>query len=78
MQRLIVDMDGVLADAHAQFVAYDERDTKIRKTIAETIGVPELEAFARANEYVLTPGFFRGCAIDCRKPGSSGKVERPV
>ncbi len=69
MQRLIVDMDGVLADAHAQFVIYDERDTKIRKTIAETTGVPELEAFAKANEYVLTPGFFRGAPLiaGCRE-----------
>ena len=59
MQRLIVDMDGVLADAHAQFAAYDERDTKRRKTVEETIGVPELEAFARAKEHVEMPGFFR-------------------
>jgi hypothetical protein len=59
MQRLIVDMDGVLADACAQFIAYDERDTRRRKTLAEILGKPELEIFERANEYVRMPGFFR-------------------
>ena len=31
MKRLLVDMDGVLADACAHFAAYDERDTGRRK-----------------------------------------------
>jgi 5'-nucleotidase len=63
MQRLIVDMDGVLADACAQFIAYDERDTHRRKTLEEILGKPELEAFARANEYVCQPGFFRTAPV---------------
>ena len=63
MQRLLVDMDGVLADAHAQFLAFDERETGRRKTSAEVAGKPELEAFARAREYVRTPGFFRSAPV---------------
>lgn len=63
MQRLIVDMDGVLADVWPQFLAWDERDTGRRKTAAEVAGVPELEAFARAQEYVRTPGFFRNVPV---------------
>jgi 5'-nucleotidase len=63
MQRLIVDMDGVLADAHAQFLNYHERDTKTRKTLAETIGLSELEISPRSNEHILEPGFFRDAPV---------------
>lgn len=63
MRRLIVDMDGVLADAWAQFLDYDERDTGRRKSVAELAGIPEMEAFARAHEYVRTPGFFRTAPV---------------
>ncbi|MDR3406739.1 MAG: hypothetical protein P4L99_29910 [Chthoniobacter sp.] len=56
-------MDGVLSDAYAQFRAFDERATGIRKTLSETAGKPELEAFARAREYVRTPGFFREAPV---------------
>jgi 5'-nucleotidase len=73
MQRLIVDMDGVLADACTQFIAYDERDTHRRKTLDEIIGRPELEAFARAHEYVRTPGFFRTAPVI---PGSREILEQ--
>jgi 5'-nucleotidase len=63
MQRLIVDMDGVLADVWTQYLAYDERDTGRRKSVAEVAGIPELDAFTRAREYVLTPGFFRNAPV---------------
>jgi 5'-nucleotidase len=63
MQRLIVDMDGVLADVWSQYLAYDERDTGRRKSVADVAGMPELEAFARAQEYVRTPGFFRNAPV---------------
>ncbi|HEY4415464.1 MAG TPA: 5'(3')-deoxyribonucleotidase [Verrucomicrobiae bacterium] len=68
MQRLIVDMDGVLADAHAQFVAYDERDTNRRKTLAETLNVPELEISPLSNEHILLPGFFREAPVIGNSP----------
>jgi len=63
MKRLIVDMDGVLADVSAQFIAYDERDTSRRKTVAEITGLPELEMVPRANEYLRMPGFFRNAPL---------------
>ena len=66
-------MDGVLADAHAQFRAFDERHTGIRKTSEEVAGKPELEAFARAREYVRTPGFFRTAPV---MTGSQEVLER--
>ena len=73
MQRLIVDMDGVLADVWTQYQAYDERDTGRRKSAAEVAGLPELEAFARAQEYVRTPGFFRSAPV---VPGSQRVMEQ--
>ena len=73
MKRLIVDMDGVLADACAQFITYDERDTRRRKTLAEITGKPELEIFERANEYVRMPRFFRTAPVIA---GSQAVLER--
>lgn len=59
MKRLIVDMDGVLADACAHFAAYDERETGRRKTPAEFTGKPEFTAFPGARQYAGSAGFFR-------------------
>src|ERR1700743_348527 len=73
MQRLIVDMDGVLADVWTQYLAYDERDTGRRKSAAEVAGIPELEAFTHAREYVRTPGFFRNAPV---VPGSQRIMEQ--
>src|ERR1700761_5092027 len=76
MQRLIVDMDGVLADAHAQFIAYDERDTNRRKTLAETLNVPELEISPRSNEHILLPGFFREAPVIGNSPEVLERLNR--
>ena len=73
MQRLIVDMDGVLADVWTQYQAYDERDTGHRKSASEMAGIPELEAFVHAKEYVRTPGFFRNAPV---VPGSQRVMEQ--
>ena len=59
MKRLIVDMDGVLADVYQQFLAWEERDTGTRPSLATAVGKSESTAFPRAPEYVRTPGFFR-------------------
>ena len=59
MQRLAVDMDGVLADVYEQFFRYDEKDFGKRRPLEEVIGVEERKAFPYINEYVFTKGFFR-------------------
>jgi len=59
MERLAVDMDGVLADVYEQFFRYDERDFGKRRPLEDVIGVEERKAFPYINEYVHAKGFFR-------------------
>ena len=59
MQRIAVDMDGVLSDTVKQFIAWEEKETGIRKTIEEIMGRPELEVFPNSKKYLHTKGFFR-------------------
>jgi len=63
MQALAVDMDGVLVDVLERFMELDAQEFGRRKTLVEIEGLSELEAFARAKEYVRTPGFFRGLPV---------------
>lgn len=63
MQRIAVDMDGVLADVFAQYLDWDERDTGIRKEREALLGKPELEAFAGIPQYLYTSGFFRSIPV---------------
>ncbi len=63
MERLAVDMDGVLADVYEQFFRYDERDFGIRRSLEEVIGVEERQAFPRMMEYVFAENFFRTAPI---------------
>ena len=63
MERIVVDMDGVLADVFAQYVAYDERDFGKRRSIDEVIGKEEMDAFPNGRKYVTTPGFFRTAPV---------------
>jgi 5'-nucleotidase len=73
MQRLIVDMDGVLANVYAQFMAFEERHTKKKRALSEISGKSELEAFTHAREYVRTPGFFREAPV---VPGSQEVLQK--
>jgi 5'(3')-deoxyribonucleotidase len=73
MKRLIVDMDGVLADIYSQLLAYDERDTGRRKSPAEIAGMPESKVFPGLAAYLHTPGFFRGAPV---VPGSREVLEK--
>ena len=59
MQRIAVDMDGVLADVYPKFFYYDEMENGRRKTIEEVTGKAELDAFEGIRKYVTSPGFFR-------------------
>jgi 5'(3')-deoxyribonucleotidase len=59
MKRILVDMDGVLADVYSRFFELHEEETGQRKTMDEIIGLKEGEAFPGAYRWVETPGFFR-------------------
>ncbi|MCF3111891.1 5'(3')-deoxyribonucleotidase [Niabella sp. CC-SYL272] len=58
MKRLIIDMDGVLADVYSQFRKYERLDLGIEQEEAALIGKTEREAFKNVRTYVNSPGFF--------------------
>jgi len=59
MKRILVDMDGVLADVYPRFFELYELETGNKKTMSEIIGLKEGEAFPELYKWVETPGFFR-------------------
>jgi 5'-nucleotidase len=59
MKRILVDMDGVLADVYSRYFELYEEETGLKKTMDEIIGLKEGEAFPEAFRWVKTPGFFR-------------------
>ncbi len=63
MQRIAVDMDGVIADITEQFFLYDEKDFGKRKLLEEVMGIKELEAFPHSRKYVYRKGFFRTAPV---------------
>src|SRR3990170_3722108 len=63
MQRIAIDMDGVLSDTVSQFIAWEEKETGIRKSIEETMGKPELEVFPNSKKHLHTENFFRSTAV---------------
>jgi 5'-nucleotidase len=63
MERIAIDMDGVIADVAEQFFRYDATDFGKRKSPEEVAGIKELDAFPRAREYVLSKGFFRTAPV---------------
>ncbi len=62
-KRLIVDMDGVLADIYEQLidVEFEETGTKIDRK--ETLGKTEIEAFPNCLKHVRQKGFFRNAPV---------------
>ncbi len=58
-KRILVDMDGVLADVYHRFNDLHEQETGSKKPLEEMIGIKEGEAFPEALKWVRTPGFFR-------------------
>ena len=62
-QRLIVDMDGVLADVYAHFIYYEKEHTGILKKKEELIGLTEEAAFTQTKAYVRSVGFFRSLPV---------------
>ncbi len=62
-QRLIVDMDGVLADVYSQFLKMEEEEFGIRQPRENLLGRPESEVFKHERKYVATKGFFRNAPV---------------
>jgi len=58
MKRIIVDMDGVLADVYSRFFELHKQQTGESKKMDDIIGIKESEAFPEAMRWVHTPGFF--------------------
>lgn len=63
MQRLAVDMDGVLADVYEHFFLYDEKEFGKRRSFEEVNGVEERSAFPNMMQYVFTKNFFRTAPV---------------
>jgi 5'-nucleotidase len=63
MQRIAIDMDGVLSDTVQQFIAWEEKETGIRKSIKDIMGKPELEVFPNSKTHLHTEGFFRYTSV---------------
>ncbi|MBZ4190707.1 5' nucleotidase, NT5C type [Niabella beijingensis] len=73
MERLIVDMDGVLADVYSQFKKYEKTELGIEQEDTAIVGKTEREAFRNARTYVNTPGFFLEAPVI---PGSVEVMQR--
>ncbi len=63
MQRIAVDMDGVLSDTVEQFIAWEERETGKKITLQEILGKPELEVFPNSKKHLHTKDFFRTTSV---------------
>lgn len=62
-KRLIVDMDGVMADIYSQFIAYEEKEFGYRQPIENMLGKKEGEVFKNIREYIHEDGFFRNAPV---------------
>ena len=63
MQRIAVDMDGVLANVTEHFLDYDEKDFGRRQTWEDIAGKPELTVFPNLRKYLFEDGFFRTAPV---------------
>ncbi len=59
MKRIMVDMDGVLADVYSRFFELFEEENGYKKPSSEIIGIKEGEAYPELYRWVKIPGFFR-------------------
>lgn len=62
-KRILVDMDGVLADVYTTFFELHERETGQKLTINDIAGLLEEEAFKNQRRWVSSPGFFRDLPV---------------
>lgn len=73
MKRILVDMDGVLADVYTRFFELYERETGIILSPSDVSGKLEAEAFPNQIKWVTTPGFFLSLPV---MPGSREGLNR--
>ena len=62
-KRLIVDIDGVLADIYGQFRKFELKDFGHNQDLYKITGKLEEEAFVNGEIYMATQGFFRHAAV---------------
>lgn len=61
--QVLVDMDGVLADIYAQYIAWEYRDSGIQPKLEDSYGKAETEAFPLCSKHVRSLGFFRTAPV---------------
>ncbi|WP_284461476.1 5'(3')-deoxyribonucleotidase [Chryseobacterium sp.] len=59
MKKVIVDMDGVMADVYHQLIQFEKRDSGREIEISDLTGKPEIDAFPNGKKHVNEVGFFR-------------------
>jgi 5'-nucleotidase len=74
-KTIAIDMDNVIADTVAQYIAWYERDYGVRVERASLNGIPELDAFpgGAIRKFLYTPGFFRTVPVI---PGAQEAVQK--
>lgn len=58
MKRLLIDMDGVLADIYGQLIKYEQNDLGLTQSLEDLKGKLEKEAFKNHDNYVNSSNFF--------------------
>lgn len=59
MKRLIVDMDGVMANVYHQLIKFEKEDSGKEIEASELVGLSEIEAFPNGKRHIHETGFFR-------------------
>src|SRR5512136_1991463 len=67
MERILVDMDGVLADVYSRFFELHRQKTGVLLSLQDVAGKLEAEAFPGQLKWVTATGFFRTVPV---MPGS--------
>ncbi len=62
-KRLLVDMDGVMADIYQQAIDFEFAESGKRIDIKDAEGKDEIVAFPNAKRHVRMPGFFRNAQV---------------
>ena len=62
-KKLLVDMDGVLANVYSQFLDFDEQEFGVRQSLESIMGKQEAEVFKNERHYLHTKGFFRNAPL---------------
>jgi 5'-nucleotidase len=61
--QVLVDMDGVLADVYAQFIAFEYRSSGIKLNIDDLYGKTEADAFPSCYKSMRSEDFFRTAPV---------------